>query len=798
MASRHYFFLLLFAVFSAAANAAEHDDLVLPSSIQAEPEGRLTWATRVEVLDDEMKAGEKMSADADVLYLELHEVWLRRQRQLQWVLSRVHSPSDPVDILPGEPTEETTTTINVAPIQKFETVRDLYDELIDLYLTRIRLLDLVTPSLRTEITGLDRYGAQELKAELNFIIQVVRFQGLGSEFVQQLQRAPFLLLTQFLQIILVILVFRWWRSWLPPTLSRMRAAMMEIRPRSSAVVRRLKLLWHIDQARSPIEWLILFLVMSSVFDIEGLRFEEDLIRIVLQWAFLGWFAVSITNAVVTRGQPALTGGVAKIRLRSFRLLTVWLVFLGLGLQLTADLAGTATLYAWVWRAFEILSIPVFIVLLVWWRPEIFRRLSIHPERTKTIERKLKYQTGLRGTLNAMHGIAFLITSGLRRFLLRQVARLGTTNILDSNVTYGIGAKDPTTNGKQGSSIDESTRNLFLTLPAPYQRYMRAELRTMTARAKGKRGGVIAVIGERGGGKSVFLQRLASELKGQMLILESGFGGYPELEQSLVKALDCGSDPVTPRQISERLENKDIRVIAIDDGHHLVRPVIGGHHELDRMTDFVNSVTGKVLWLITFDRYAAQLALRVRAGQEMVDDLLKLPLWTHDQISELINQRCDAAGITLDFEDLAIPSEYLETTYENTKDRNRAAIYRMISSLSEGNPTVALQCWLDCLHHDENSDRLVVKLPSRRTDRGLDAAAANHELLLVLRVIAQSEPVSLDDIVENLGFSTKIVTAKLFIAMSRGWVEKVEDRYRLSWTWFRTITQVLRRRNMLVR
>lgn len=797
MKIRHFFLLFAFAVCPAAAAAVGADEPVLPESVEAPPTELLSWAARVDSLVDEMEAGDKTEAEADTLYLELHEVLLERQRQLREVLGRVDSPSDPV-APPAQPAQEATAA--TVTVRQFDTVRDLYDSLIDLRQVRLRLLELVTPNLHAEITGTDLYGVQELRSELDYVIQIVRFQGLGPEvapqLMQRLQRAPLPLVWQLLQIIVAIAIFRWWRAWLPDTLVRLRAAMMEIRPRSAAIIRRLKLLWYIDQVRSPLEWLILFVVLAAVFDFQNLRFEEGVIRIVAQWILLGWFTVSLINAVSARGHAGLAGDIAKLRLRTLQLLAAWLVLLGLGLHLTEHLAGAATLYAWVWRLFQVLFFPVLIVLLVWWRPEIFRRLSIEPERTEALERKLRHQTGLRGFRNAVSGGASLVAIGLRRFLLQQVARLGTADIVGSSATRGARIREPASKDEPGSPIGDGTRELLLTGTAPYPRYARAALRSLVARTRDQRREMVGVVGERGGGKSVFLQRLASELEGGVLILECGFGGYAELEQKLAGALGRGTDSVDPGQMSKQVGEMGVRVIAIDNVHRMMRPVIGGQQEADRLADLVKAITHRLLWVVTADGYAVQLAQRMRAGQALADEVIELPPWTPEQIGELIDQRCEQASIAPDFDGLVVPREYFDTTYETEKDRNRAAVYRMIATFSGGNPTVALQLWSDCLRLAEVDGRPVVSLPSQRYDRELETAT--HEILLMLRVMAQTELISLDDIAGNLRLSTRDVTAGLYLAMSRGWVEKVEDRYCLSWAWFRPVTRLLGRRNMLAR
>ena len=70
------------------------------------------------------------------------------------------------------------------------------------------------------------------------------------------------------------------------------------------------------------------------------------------------------------------------------------------------------------------------------------------------------------------------------------------------------------------------------------------------------------------------------------------------------------------------------------------------------------------------------------------------------------------------------------------------------------------------------------------------------VLLVLRVIAQLELIRFEDIVANLRLEPAHVKAVLHFAQTRNWVEKIDDRYRISWPWFRIITRILARKNLL--
>jgi DNA-binding IclR family transcriptional regulator len=107
----------------------------------------------------------------------------------------------------------------------------------------------------------------------------------------------------------------------------------------------------------------------------------------------------------------------------------------------------------------------------------------------------------------------------------------------------------------------------------------------------------------------------------------------------------------------------------------------------------------------------------------------------------------------------------------------------------------MRIWADSLCPDEEG-RIFVTIPAQPQSRDLDHLSQN--ILLVLRAIAQSEVISQADIADNLRLPTGAVSSAMHYSMSRGWIEETVAGYRLSWEWFRTITTVLARQNLLAR
>ena len=72
------------------------------------------------------------------------------------------------------------------------------------------------------------------------------------------------------------------------------------------------------------------------------------------------------------------------------------------------------------------------------------------------------------------------------------------------------------------------------------------------------------------------------------------------------------------------------------------------------------------------------------------------------------------------------------------------------------------------------------------------------VLLVLRVIAQSGMANEEQIVDSLRLHPDEVASALTLSRNFGWIERIDNSYRLSWRWFRSVMMVLTRQNLLVR
>jgi hypothetical protein len=743
------------------------------------------WGKRVDRLIEQIEVLEKSPEDADELYIELERVLHDRIHTINARMRRAYSPSEPVGPDSGLPVE-------------ISTIADLHENVDELYSARLRLLDHLTDRMILEVTATDVIGVGQLKMETEFIWHQVRFRALnlsaaGENLWRRVQIAPLPVIWHFIRFLLLIAIFRWWRKWAPETLGRMQVSLADVRPRSAAVMRRIRFIWYIEQLRRPLEWMLFFAVIFSMIDLRGLNLLASIFESIFRWVLLGWFSVSVLNAFSARGAAGLAGVDAKIRLKSLRLVAAWLVLLGLGLDLAEDLAGVATLHAWVWRLFQVLGLPVLLILLAWWRKPIFVRLERETETSEAVQGMLRHQRGLRSFGSAANGALWLLANEMRRSLMRTFLRVGDVQSISFGSVPATASPEEAVDTPAG--VADELRMALLSGESGYEKYARSERRKLIRRGGNHQTGIVAIVGERGIGKGAFLSDVTEALGHKAISLDCKQGRCAELEQALCNALAVESPSASA--ISNALRDQEVNLVAIKNLHRLSRPVAGGQVELASFSNLIEAIEHKVLWVVSIDCFAWQFIRRVRADQASIHEVIELPAWTEEQISALVEQRNADAEIVPNFSSLQIPSEHAVTSYDTIEERNKAGLYRMLWTLSGGNPAVALLTWVNCLYYDEENDgALCVRLPVQPSSRELDSAA--HNVMLVLRCIAQAELILEEDIVDNLRLPSGSVGSAMHYCLSRGWIEEHRGYYRLSMGRFKTITRTLARQNLLAR
>ncbi|HVZ32739.1 MAG TPA: ATP-binding protein, partial [Polyangiaceae bacterium] len=301
------------------------------------------------------------------------------------------------------------------------------------------------------------------------------------------------------------------------------------------------------------------------------------------------------------------------------------------------------------------------------------------------------------------------------------------------------------------------------------------------------GGVVALVGARGLGKSFLLRALEGSEAGAIFLDAA----------SLTEPLHALSARLgLPRDPRGRALVDVPRLVLIDDAQQLVRPVIGGLRRFDELIALARASSSGTLWVFAIDAVLWPLLARGREVRPLFDQIHMLEPWTDRQIGALLAERSAHAGIAPTFEDLLEqpPASEDELDREDALSATRESYVLMLWDYVAGNPGLALEAWRSSLVEDEHG---VVRA------RPLHVAPANEldvlpdSTLFVLRAILQLAPASPRDVAEATRLSQEQVLNVFRFGQMQGYLADRAGRVEVSWRWLRSVTRLLERRHLLV-
>jgi hypothetical protein len=283
------------------------------------------------------------------------------------------------------------------------------------------------------------------------------------------------------------------------------------------------------------------------------------------------------------------------------------------------------------------------------------------------------------------------------------------------------------------------------------------------------------------------------IEGDYLTLDCHGSSARDLEQQLASHLGLDGGLRDSVAVADAIEAKNVKMLCVRNLHLLIRPIVGGFDELQKLSDWFNYLPDNFARICTLDNYAWQYIKCALGEQATGLGTVQLPAWTEEQIRELISFRCKALELEPDATLVKVPTQYLDANHESLQERNLQGIMEMVANLSGGNPSIAMRLFAKCLRIDKNS-ALFAMLPANEDSRDLEQAPVYQ--LLTLRVIVQAERITREHLVSNLGYVDEVVSNALHVALVNGWIRKSDGEYTLTWPWFRTITRTLARQNLL--
>ena len=666
----------------------------------------------------------------------------------------------------------------------------LLDEIDALNRERLALLPSLSPAKRNAVTGFDETGVEQAASEWRTLTLILRYHrhAIGQWLLslrdpgRALGQSPGKSALLLIEWLLASAAFSWLRRRTPQLLASMheRAIARDRQDRLPVPSVATRIVAFVRQIHRPVEWLALAVVLAWLLPAAASGvLEVQLAAVGLQWVLGGALAVNIVNALASDDSAsAKKDDSAALRLRSLRLVGRVVVAFGLILVITSRLVGEGTIYQWVLSTCWLASIPVFLVLVRWWRDIVFERASRTRKKSAFEQWVLQNRTGWKSFFAATAGGVYVFARGAVRFVRTWIVRFYLTRrvlaYLFRRELDKLGAEraelptSPIPDAAFDALGPDASSEAFIATQIDER------IAQVLARIRQGKGGVVLIVGERGMGKSTLLQRIHAQIPETVLLPVPTDG---------------------PARLDALLETAP-KALLLDDVQRLVKPVMGGLAPFDELLAAAIRHSATTTWVLTLDEVLWLFLQRSRGRRPLFDDVIRLASWPEEPIVELLRTRTESAGLSPSFEHLLdkLPANADDVDRQEALAERAGRYYRLLWDYAGGNPGVALHMWRRSLGVDEHG------APHVRFFQTLDISDLQRlpdSAVFVLRAVLQLAPAKPADIMQATLLDAADVADTLRYAQARGYVEEHGGRYTMTWTWFRTITTFLQRRHLLV-
>lgn len=694
-----------------------------------------------------------------------------------------------------------------------ERTSQLLDEIDTLNTERLALLPFLSSTKRGSITGFTSAGVDQALSEIRQLSLIARYHRYATlEWLSALRHGSARGIGTNMSG-LALVVFEWAlaliafgalrrRTHLALQGLRKRAQAQDRLDRLTTPSRMTSIVSFVLQVHRPVEWLLLAIALAWLLPASAQHLlEVQLLTIIVEWTLGGALVVVVVDALAGAKQlrSTLTRDTATLRLRSLRLIGRVVVAFALVLALTSRLVGPGTIYRWVWSTCWLASLPVSLVLVRWWREEIFVRAD-HARKKSPLERwVLANREGWKSFAAAVVGGFYLFLRGVYRAVRSWVGRFDLTrSVLAYLFRRKLGKLEAERSELTTERVEDTIFNaLGPETPSTKRLAIDAdeELEELRERLRRRRGGVVALVGLRGMGKTTVLRDIHEAFPDTLLLRAPG-DGEGALAEALHEAI--GAAPGSSLDAAARaLEGSEHgRALLLDDAHHLVRPFMGGLAGFDALLDAASKHAMKTTWVVAIDEVVWLFLQRARSGRPLFDSVIRLEPWREEQIAELLRTRTEDANVTPSFERVLekLPPHADEVDRQDALRERARSYYRLLWDYAAGNPGIALHMWRRSLGADADGTIHVrfFQAPESSTLEQLP-----DQTIFVLRAIMQLAPATRDQIARATMLQHADIVDALRYAEAHTYILEHDGRYHITWTWLRALTLYLRRRHLLV-
>jgi len=689
---------------------------------------------------------------------------------------------------------------------------------------RIRVLQATSPAKRESVLGLSREGFEHLVGEIRHLALVAKWYP-GSR-LRQIQDFPtwlrdvgavgstsWTLLRMLVVSFLAVWINRNHRNWI----QGLRQWLLGGQRNRGLRLGASRALGHVAALGKELIVLAWLLTLRDLAG-DGAPLELTLAgSVALAWAWYRLCRAALYRFIASAAvrSTELSAEHRRRVLGSIDLLGRYVLGVAIFLLLSSSLLGQGYLHTVAVDFAWIGAFPIGVALVRDWQSEISGAwIASHPTGTLTgwLERTAGTRQGVIpaiavvGSVVARGGATWLKDRALRFDQTRSaLAWLFRRRLERQAEAVGRGANEV-------QSLPAALREAFGGEPIeggplaidhwPRQDAVVAIAEELIA---GGAGGAVALVADRGGGKTSWLRALATRVGesaeasttgDEIEVTKHSFAARittsEDLHRTLAAAL--GLTAHDEETLVAALLAGPRRLVLLDGCEHLVLRCVGGFEAAEALFRLSSRADRRILWVCSFGRHGWEMLRSMRLAGAIFREVVQLPPWSEEQIGEAIRRRMEAAGCTAVWDDLLeerLDGDTLETEVLRTSERYR----RLLWDHAGGNPRVALHFWLRSLALvPGRTDRVRVRLFEAPSASALDLLDDDRRFLLASVVLHGT--LTAAEASRTLREPLANCQIRLASLEREGWLREADGRYAVTTHWYREVLRQLRRKHLI--
>lgn len=314
---------------------------------------------------------------------------------------------------------------------------------------------------------------------------------------------------------------------------------------------------------------------------------------------------------------------------------------------------------------------------------------------------------------------------------------------------------------------------------------------------------VAVVGEKGAGKTAFIHRLLDELttekQAHHLRLDRSIFHRDQLVDWMAGELKLGKlEEPEIENLANRLVARGRKIIVIENVQNAYLRTIGGFEAVETLLEIMAATRKQVFWVVSGSRYAWDYLQRVMQFRDYFSHMVDVDKLDEQQIRQVIMSRHRASGFELVFE--AEDAEKQQRSYRKLMDRPdeaqeylRDQFFEKLVSLAEGNASIAMLLWLRSIREVGETHLLMAPIEAKALE---SMEELTPEVLFILAMFVLHDTLTADELASAMNQNvsrSRLVVSRLH---NRGLLEREGDQYQLNHLVYRQTIRALRQHNII--